>query len=117
MNLSEISITATDTAVVVSGQGLFRNNEKEPYGFVVEIVTNEKDDDGIHKIMPVFLPYNKVKMHELCQCVMASPVFMAEISFSNLQIRTKQSGGYYATATDFTIIKEENNDEKTNTTK
>lgn len=107
MILKNISVTKANTALVVSAHALFHEHEKNPHGYVVETVTNEKDQDGVNKIMPVFLPYNKEKMHILHDSVMNSPFFMTEVSFENLEIHNKKSGGYYATATDLNIIESE----------
>jgi len=107
MLLKNISVTTKNTAITIGAHALFHEHEKKPHGYVVETITKEKDQDGINKIMPVFLPYTKDKMHELDDCAMNSSFFMVEVSFENLIIHNKKSGGYYATATDLNIIESE----------
>lgn len=108
MRLSDISALGTNTAVVVSGRSLFHKNEKEPYGYMVEIATKPIPEKFIGISMPVFLPFDRAKIRELRDCMMESPVFMAEVSFTGLQFRKKRDGGYYATADSFTIVRKEN---------
>lgn len=104
IRLKDISVTGRNTAIALSGAGMFHEGEKIPYGYVVEVALKERDEDGVNIIMPVFLPYNKQKLHLLRETALKSFAFMVELTFSNLEIRKKSSGGFYATASDFEII-------------
>lgn len=104
IKLKNISVTGRDTAIALSGTGMFHKDEKIPYGYVIEIALKGKDENGVNIIMPVFLPYNKKKLHLLHEAALKNFAFMVELSFVDLEICEKLSGGFFATAYDFEII-------------
>ena len=101
--LSEISITNDENAIVVSGNRMLDKETKEPYGYVVEVLISEKDECGINKTIPVFLPLNESKIRQLKQAVMSTSIFMVIVTFENLQLHKAKSGSYFGIATDFNI--------------